>query len=165
MLAARTLDGSGRLLAAGLIAAVTGFVSAHDPVLGLIALATAVLALLVLGAPHAVLLVLLAALPWEGVLGYPSDTLSLVKLLGLLLLMAFLFKVAQGELRLRAPATAHAVGIFGLLVTLSFVVSPDPGAQSGTLLRFYLFLGFFFLMIQLVDDEAGVLRVLRVTAA
>src|SRR5215204_7786521 len=128
MLAARTLDGSGRLLAAGLIAAVTGFVSAHDPVLGLIALATAVLALLVLGAPHAVLLVLLAALPWEGVLGYPSDTLSVVKLLGMLLLVAFLFKTLQGDHRLRAPPTTYAVGLLGLLVTLSFIVSPAPGA-------------------------------------
>lgn len=163
-MAAWLLDRSGRVVTAGLIAAAIGFVSAYDPVLALIALAIAVLALLVLLAPQAVLLVLLAALPWEGVLGYPSDTLSVVKLLGTLLLVAYLFKVFQGEQHLRAPPITYAAGLFGLLITLSFIVSPDPGAGSGTLLRYYLFLGFFFLMVQLVDDEAGVLRVLRVTA-
>ena len=163
-MAAWLLDRGGRVVTAGLIAAAIGFVSAYDPVLALIALASGVLALLVLLAPQAVLLVLLAALPWEGALGYPSDTLSVVKLLGMLMLVAYLFRVFQGEGHLRAPPIAYAAGLFGLLITLSFVVSPDPGAGSGTLLRFYLFLGFFFLMVQLVDDEAGVLRVLRVTA-
>ena len=158
------LDGHGRILTAATIAAAVGFVAAYDPVLGFIALAAAVLALLVLAAPQAVLLVLLAALPWEGVLGYPSDALSVVKLLGMLLLVAFLFKTLQGDHRLRAPPTTYAVGLLGLLVTLSFIVSPAPGAESGTLLRYYLFLGFFFLMVQLVQDEAGVLKVLRVTA-
>jgi putative inorganic carbon (hco3(-)) transporter len=161
-LVAWLLDGRGLVVTAGVIGAVVGLVSARDPVLALAALAAAVLGLLVLVAAEAVLLVLLAALPWEAVLHYPTPTLSAVKVLGALLMASFLIKVLAQRQPLRFPRISYAVGAFMLLVTVSLIFSPDPGSGGGTLLRYYLFAGFFFLTIQLVHDTAGMMRVLRV---
>jgi putative inorganic carbon (hco3(-)) transporter len=161
-LVAWLLDGRGLALTAAALAAAVGFIAARNPMLALGALVAVVLGLLVVVATEKVLLVLLAALPWEGLLHYPTATLSLVKILGALLLVSYLIKVLRGEERLRSAPASWAVGAFMLLVTLSFILSPDPGAGTATLFRYYLFGGFFFLMIQLVQDEAGVMRVLRV---
>ncbi len=161
-MADRLFGDRGLVVTAGLIGAAVGLLSAYDPILALAALAAAILGLLVLVAAEAVLLVLLAALPWEAVLDYPSETVSAVKLLGALLFASFLIRVLARRQPLRFGPITYAVGAFVLLVTVSLILSPDPGASSGTLLRYYLFAAFFFLVIQLVDDMAGVMRVLRV---
>jgi O-antigen ligase len=161
-LTARSLDPRGAILGGGALAIGVGFLSARSPLLTLGLLGASILVLLAVTRPAALLLVLVAVLPWEERLRYPTETVSVVKLLGALVLAAFLLKALQRGSRLRLPPIAYAVGAFVLLVCVSLIFSSDPAAGTGTLLRYLLFAGLFFLILQLVDDEEGLTRVLRV---
>ncbi len=160
---ARLLDGRAvALLVATVGAAAVAYVSSVAPLAALAALAAAVMLVLVLTYPFGTLLLLLAALPWEGLLGYPSETVSAVKLLGLLLLASYLITALLTRRPLNLPPTSLTVGIFVLLVAVSLILSPDPSAGTGKLLRYALFAGFFFLVVQLLNDRARLLMALRV---
>jgi putative inorganic carbon (hco3(-)) transporter len=78
--------------------------------------------------------------------------------------VAWILRALAGRELLRLPGTLAAVIVFGMLLGVSFVFSPDPAAGIGKVLRYVLFIAFFFLVIQLVRDSAGVRRVLRVLA-
>jgi putative inorganic carbon (hco3(-)) transporter len=162
-LAARLLDGRAAVaVPAVVLAAAVAYLSAVAPLVALAAVAGVVVLILVLTHPYATLLLLLAALPFEGLLGYPSETVSVVKLLGLLLLISFLISAIFTDRRLRLPPTSLAVGLFVLLLAVSLTFSPDPAAGTGKLLRYVLFAGFFFLAIQLLEDRDHLLTAMRV---
>ena len=127
-----------------------------------VALAAAVLLIVVLAFPFATLLLLLAALPWEGLLAYPSETVSVVKLLGLLLLVSYVINLLLTDKPLQLPPTGVAVGVFVVLVGVSMLFSPDPATSAGVFLRYLLFAGFFFLTIQLLSDRGHLLTAMRV---
>jgi O-antigen ligase len=159
---ARLLDGRGIVIPAFILSAGLALAASRAPLLALAGVGVVVVLLLVLLWAEAVLLLLVAALPWEDLLQYPSETLSGVKVLGFLLVAAWLLRAfARGE-PLRLPATLAPVLLFGLLVGASFVLSPDPAAGSGKLLRYVLFIAFFFLITQLAHARPAVLHVLRV---
>lgn len=158
----RLVDGRGVILLALGVSAVLAFAAARSPFLALAAVAAVVLLLFVFVLAEAVLLVLLGALPWEGLLHYPSETVSAVKLLGLLLLGAWAFRVLQPGGRLRMPSTALPVIGLGFVVGVSLIVSPDPSAGMAKVLRYALFIGFFILTVQLVTSRASMKRALRV---
>jgi putative inorganic carbon (HCO3(-)) transporter len=63
---------------------------------------------------------------------------------------------------LQLPPTGIAVGVFVVLVAVSLLFSPDPGAGTGVFLRYVLFAGFFFLAIQLLSDRRRLLDAMRV---
>jgi O-antigen ligase len=161
-LAARLLDGRWIALPAAVVAAAVAYVSSVAPLATLAALAAAVVLIIVLTYPFGALLLLLAALPWEGMLAYPSETVTVVKLLGLLLLLSYLMNSLITHKPLRLPPTSLAVGVFVVLLTVSLVFSADPSAGTGKLLRYVLFAGFFFLAIQLLDSRDHVLTAMRV---
>jgi O-antigen ligase len=160
----RLLDGRGVILLALGLSAVLAFAAARSPFLALAAVAAVVLLLFVFVLAGAVLLVLLAALPWEGLLQYPSETVSAVKLLGVLLLCAWAFRVLQPGGRLRMPPALLPVIGLGFAVGVSLIVSPDPGAGMAKVLRYALFIGFFLLTVQLVTSRESMKRALRVLA-
>jgi O-antigen ligase len=161
-LAAWFLDGRGIVVPATIVAAAVAYTSSTAPLAAVAALAAVVVLVLVLTYPFGMLLLLVAALPWEGLLGYPSETVSVVKLLGALLLVSFLITTLMTRQPLVLPRTGLAVGVFVLLVAVSLIVSPDPAAGTTKLLSYALYAGFFFLITQLLDDRARVLSVLRV---
>jgi putative inorganic carbon (HCO3(-)) transporter len=160
----RLLDGRGILLPAAAISLVLAFAAARAPFLALAGVAALVLLLLVFAWAEAVLLVLLAALPWESLLHYPTETVSAVKLLGLLLLAAWGFRVLQPGRPLRLPPTLIPVIGLGFMIGVSLVVSPDASIGIEKVLRYALFIFFFFLTVQLVTSRASIKRVLQVLA-
>jgi putative inorganic carbon (hco3(-)) transporter len=160
----RLLDGRGIVFPALALSLPLAYATAKAPLLALAGVASVILLILVLVWAEAVLLLLVAALPWEGLLQYPTETVSAVKILGLLLVVAWILRALAGRELLRLPGTLAAVIVFGMLLGVSFVFSPDPAAGIGKVLRYVLFIAFFFLVIQLVRDSAGVRRVLRVLA-
>jgi O-antigen ligase len=123
---------------------------------------SAALALLVMLRPRALLLLLVAALPWEGALAYPSDTVSVVKLLGALLLAAWLWHVAAGSERVVLTGLLWPVGLFACSVGLSLALSPDAGQGIVKAFRYALYIVFLFLVTQMAQDRAQVRRILRV---
>jgi putative inorganic carbon (hco3(-)) transporter len=158
----RLLDGRGIAVPAAGLSLVLAFAAARSPVLALAALASVLLLLFVFAWAEALLLVLLAALPWESLLQYPTETVSAVKLLGLLLLGAWALRVLQPGRALRLPSTLIPVIGLGFMVAVSFVVSPDTSVGMDKLLRYALFIAFFFLIVQLVTSRGSITRVLRV---
>jgi O-antigen ligase len=161
-LAARLLDGRGIVVPAAILAAGVAYLSSVAPLAAVAALAAAVLLIVVLAFPFAMLVLLLAALPWEGLLAYPSETVSVVKLLGLLLLVSYVINVLVTDKPLHLPPTGIAVGVFVVLVGVSMVFSPDLPTSAGVFLRYLLFAGFFFLTIQLLSDRGHLLTAMRV---
>lgn len=162
------LDRRGLALTAALIALPIAYLSAIAPLWTLVGAAALVLVWLVLTRAELVLLLLVAVLPWEGALGYPSDTLSVVKLLGMLLFVAWSLRAAARNERLVFPSTVGPVAAFGALVALSLLLSADPEAGVQKALSYVLFIVFFFLVIQLVrtrDDARRVARVFALSAS
>ena len=160
----RLLDGRSVVFPALALSLPLAYATAKAPLLALAGVASMVLVILVLVWAEAVLLLLLAALPWEGLLHYPTETVSAVKILGLLLVVAWILRALAGRELLRLPSTLAPVMVFGMLVGISFVFSPDPTVGIEKVLRYGLFMAFFFLVVQLVRDSAGVRRVLRALA-
>jgi putative inorganic carbon (hco3(-)) transporter len=158
----RLLDGRGVIVPAAGLSVLLAFAAARSPVLALAALASVLLLLFVFAWAEALLLVLLAALPWESLLKYPTETVSAVKLLGLLLLGAWALRVLQPGRPLRLPSTLIPVIALGFMVAVSFVVSPDTSVGMDKVLRYALFIAFFFLIVQLVTTRSSAKRVVRV---
>ena len=149
------------LLGAGLLAAAVGVASAINPLLTIGAFAAILLAVFVLTQPQAVLLLMIVALPWEGLLAFPTEKITVVKLLGLLLLVSVTLNLISQGSRLRAPPTAVAAAAFAIFAAISLIVSPDASAGVTQLLRYTLLVGFFFIVIQLLDDRRRVLRAIQ----
>jgi putative inorganic carbon (HCO3(-)) transporter len=158
----RLFEGPGLALLGALVAGALGYAAARSPVLTLAGAAGLVLALLVLVRGGALLLLFVAALPWENSLDFPSETVSVVKLLGILLLAAWVIQVAAGTQRLQLPATLFPVALFAGAIGLSLLLSPEPSEGFVKTLRFALYMLFLFLVIQLTEDRAHVRAVLRV---
>ena len=161
-MAERLLAGRGLVLPAAVIALPLAAIAALHPLLALLALVAGILTLLVVLRAEAVLLVLVAALPWEDALAYPSEKVTLVKLLGLLLFAAWLLRALARNEPLRLPGVLLPVGLLGAVVALSLIVSPDPGAGMLDFLRYALYIMFFFLVVQLTETRAQVELILRV---
>jgi putative inorganic carbon (hco3(-)) transporter len=109
-----------------------------------------------------VLLLMIAALPWENKLHYPSATLSTVKGIGALVLLAYLLRIlGNRRARIELPPLVGLVVTLFLWVGVSFLASANPSENIQTLFRWLLFVAFFFLIIQLVDGRLEVRRALR----
>ena len=160
-MAERLLAGRGLLVPAALIAAPLALLAALHPLLALLGVLAALLVLFVFLRAEAVLLVLVAALPWEDALAYPSEKVTLVKLLGLLLFAAWLLRSLARSEPLRLPGVLLPVALLGAIVALSLIVSPDPAAGMLDFLRFALYIVFFFLVVQLTTTREQVERILR----
>jgi putative inorganic carbon (hco3(-)) transporter len=161
-MSARLLDGRGVIVPAALLAGALAYGAARAPLIAVAGLGAALLLLLVLVWAEAVLLLLVAVLPWEDLLAYPTETISAVKVLGLLLAGAWTLRALERRSEVRLPSTLGPVAVFGLLVGASLLLSPDPVAGLDKALRYALFIVFFFLVVQLTGDRASVRRFLRV---
>ena len=151
------------------LAAAIAFAAAWHPLLALGALGAAVVGLLVLTNPFGVLLLLVAAFPWDDKLHYPSASVSVVKLLGVLLMAGYAFRALGGARdRGQSPAALPAVLLVGLLAGVSLIVSPDPSAGVVAYSRIVLFIVLFFLVTQLasgIDDIRWIMRVFVASSA
>jgi putative inorganic carbon (HCO3(-)) transporter len=109
-----------------------------------------------------VLLLMIAALPWENKLHYPSAELSTVKGIGALVLLAYVLRMVRDRREpIQLPALMGIVAALGVWVGVSIVVAPDPSESTTTMVRWLLFIAFFFLVIQLVNGREEIRRVMR----
>ncbi len=146
--------------------AVIGLAVAHAPLLALgLVVGVAVLAVLVIRA-DLTLLAMVAALPWEDKLNFPTETLSAVKGIGALVLFAYVLRlVMRPRTMVHLPGLLGVATAFVLWVGVSVVTSTDVAESVTKLIRYLLFFVFFFLVVQLVDGRAQVQRALRVFVA
>jgi len=147
-----------------LVAPPLAYAAALRPYLALAGMAAAGIMALVLLRADLLLLILVAALPWEDSLAPPSAPIPVVKLLGLLLIAAWALRAAAGREPLRLPAVLVTVAAFTYAVGVSFLVSPDQSVSLVKTTSYVLFALFFFVIVQLVRDHADVRRVLIVVS-
>lgn len=154
-----------RLLVAGaalLTGAIVAAALAVSPLAGIAVPVLVVGAVVVVTRPQWVLLAMVVALPWDNKLHYPSASLSLIKLIGAVTFLAYLIHIGRNSRQqIHLPALVGVVVALFLWIGLSMITSTDPGYSVQKMLRYTLFVSFFFLVVQLVDGRAEVERVLR----
>jgi O-antigen ligase len=158
--------GGGDLVAVALLVSVAmAYGAAHSPVIAVGLLACVIFAGWVIRRPDLVLLVVVAALPWQDKLQYPNATLSVVKLLGLALVASYLLRAVRRNDLVRLPPVLGFALAFGLVIGLALIASPEPSAGLQKAFRYVFFILFLFLMIQMVEDRRQAIRLLRVLVA
>src|SRR3954469_5413845 len=108
------------------------------------------------------LALLIAAFPWDDMLGIPTETVSVVKLLGGLLLIGYLLRALSRDEDLRLPPTVAALTAFTMLVLLSLLLSGDLETGLNKKLRYLLFAVFSVLFVQIVRTPGELRTMLRV---
>jgi putative inorganic carbon (HCO3(-)) transporter len=139
-----------------------GLIAARLPLagLGVIALGLGIVAITTRA--DLVLLAMIAALPWENKLHYPSAEFSTVKGIGALVLLAYVLRIVRDRhAAVRLPPLVGITAALFLWVGVSFVTAHDPSESTTTLLRWGLFVIFFFLVVQLIDGRAEMRRAMR----
>lgn len=158
--------GGGDLFAVALIVSLAmAYGAVHSPLIAVGLLVAIVFAGWVVRRPDLVLLVVVAALPWQDKLQYPNATLSVVKLLGLALVAAYFLRAVRQNDVVRLPIILGLALAFGLVIGFALIASPDPSAGLQKAFRYVFFILFLFLMIQLVDNREQAIRLLRVLVA
>jgi putative inorganic carbon (HCO3(-)) transporter len=150
-------------ISAALVGVLFGLIAAPVPMAAVGILFVGVLAAVVLTRPELVLLAMIAALPWENLLHYPSAQLSTVKGIGAALTLAYLLRLCgdRGAV-IRLPRALGVATVLGIWIGLTLVFCANPSGGLEKFARWSLFLIFFFLIIQLVDGRAEIRRVLKV---
>ncbi len=167
-MSARRWGGRDAVAAALVVSLLAAFCAATAPLLGFAAIAGIVLVTWIVARPELVLYVLVAALPWEAMLEFPTETLSVVKLLGLAVVAAYVLHATRRGAEMRFPATLLMALLLGLVVGLSLLVSPDLSIGFGKGVRYAFFIGFLFLLTQMIQDREqahGLLRVFCLSTA
>jgi O-antigen ligase len=149
-------------LAAAMAGAVLGLLVGVAPKIALAALIGGVAGACVLARADLVLLVMIAALPWEAKLHYPSASLSAVKGIGAAVMLAYVIRVAANRrTRVHLPGLLGVVALLAVWITISMIASVDPSECLEKLVRWMLFFAFFFLVVQLVDTRREIRRAMR----
>jgi putative inorganic carbon (hco3(-)) transporter len=163
-MSARPLAGSGLAAAAAALAAAIAYASATTPVGALAGAAVLAVLASVLLAPGLLLAALVAAFPWDDALAYPTATVSLIKILGAIVFVGYLFRALSRGEDLRAPAPVIAALVFAVCMLVSLLLSADPAAGVAQGLRYLLFVGFLFVFVQLVRTRTMLVWCLRALA-
>ncbi|HST55720.1 MAG TPA: O-antigen ligase family protein [Solirubrobacteraceae bacterium] len=124
----------------------------------------ALLAYLVLVRAELLMLVLIAILPWQGALRYPTENLTVAKLVGALLLISVLSTTLIADRPLRFPPVLWAAAALCSAVTVSLCVNSPSTLSVTETLRYWTLTLFVFLIVQLIDSHAAFMRALRVLA-
>jgi O-antigen ligase len=153
------------VVGAGLVAAVAlGWGAAASPKVAVAGVVGAVLAYLAVANPSRLLLVSVAALPWEGMLDtYFPPPLSPLKILGALLAISYVLQALTTHQRIRMPALLVFSGALVFLAFIAYLVAPGAPSSSFTeALRYGSNALFAFLVAQLLVDRAHLVQLLQV---
>jgi O-antigen ligase len=145
-----------------LIAVAVAVPTAFAPLYALAAAAVLMVLGFVVFNAGALLLLMVAAFPWDDMLGYPTETISIIKLLGALLLIGYALRSLARDEEVRLPPTLPSLVVFTMLVLLSLMTSGDVASGLSKTLRYLLFAAFSFLVVQLIRSRAELAALLRV---
>ena len=140
------------LLAIALVALPLALAAAVQPVFAVAGVVAIVLGVLTIFRADVVLLLLVAALPWEDALAPPASPLPVVKLLGALVMAAWAIRLALGREPLRLPPVLISTAAFTFAVGTSLLFSPDQPAGLVKVTSYVSFIVFFFVVVQLIRD-------------
>jgi O-antigen ligase len=139
-----------------------GLLVAWSPLAAIALIAAIVAIVVVVTRAELALLVMIAALPWEAKLDYPSANFSAVKGIGALVMLAYVLRLlGNTRTKLYLSPVHTIVACFGTWILLSLTVSPEPLEGTQKTARWILLLAFFFLVTQLVNDRRQIRSALR----
>ncbi|HEY2398253.1 MAG TPA: O-antigen ligase family protein [Solirubrobacteraceae bacterium] len=150
------------LAGAAVLGLATGLIAARMPLAAVGLMAAAAGVVIVTTRADLVLLAMIAALPWENKLHYPSAEFSTVKGIGAIVLLAYVLQMVRDRrAKIQLPWLVGIVAALLVWVGVSFVAAPDPSESTTTLVRWLLLITFFFLVIQLIDGRVEIRRAMR----
>jgi glycosyltransferase involved in cell wall biosynthesis/O-antigen ligase len=168
MAVSRSLERSLLLAGAYALATAAGVAGVWlidlSPLAPWVLLAGAGMCYLVLVRPDLFVLVLIAILPWQGALQYPTEDLTVVKIVGVLLLVSVLLSTLLTDRRLRLTPVLGAALLLCVAVTASLLVNGLTALSASETLRYWSLTLFAFLIVQLIDSRASFMRAIRVLA-
>ncbi len=165
MTAARQFGGKDMIVAMLGVSLGLAYAAAYNPLLAIVAIVCVIFATWVLARPDLVLYVVVAAMPWNGMLEFPSATLSLNKVLGLALAISWLLWAVRKDAPLKFPPVLVIAATFGFVIGLSLLFAHDTSGGLTKALRYASFFLVLFLAIQLINDRKTLMRVIRVLTA
>jgi len=147
-----------------LAAVAAAWLASVSPLLPWAVLAGAVLAYLVLARPDLFVLALIAILPWQGALRFPTHNVTVVKLVGALLFVSVALSTLLKDRRLRFTPTLGWAVLLCTVVTVSLLANGPNGESLTETLRYWSLALFLFLIVQLIDSDDAFMRAIRVLA-
>ncbi|WP_101948123.1 O-antigen ligase [Mycobacterium sp. 3519A] len=111
--------------------------------------------------PFAILLLLVASFPWDDALGYPTRQVSVGKLLGAALVIAYLASRPHRRW-VPVPRVFWVLMAFLAVLVVSLLRSGQVADGAVQCMRYALFAVFYFLVIQLLTDRARLLLLIEV---
>ncbi len=150
----------GLAVVVGLLMLGRGFVSAPTLVLGLLGLLLT--GILVVLYPQALLILLIAGIPWESDLAYPSESLTVIAMIRVVLPVILLIRIGTTKQSLVVPEFLLPLGLFLCLVLLSLMFSFDPSAGIVKTLRYFIFAASLFAAIQFLGRRSTLIAAVRV---
>jgi putative inorganic carbon (hco3(-)) transporter len=149
-------------LGAVALGAAGAWLASISPLYPWILLAGALLTYLVLARPDLFMLVLIAILPWQGALRFPTHSITIVKLIGALLFVSVALTTLLRDRRLRLTAPIGWAALLCITVTLSLLAGGLSSESISETLRYWTLTVFLFLVVQMIDSREAFLRALRV---
>lgn len=142
--------------------AILGSVADFALRLALILIGLVTVGVLIVLYPQALLLLLIAGVPWESQLAYPSASLTIIAVVRVLLPLILLIRILATKKQLIAPEFLLPLGLFLCLVLLSLMFSFDPGAGVVKTLRYFLFAASLFAAMQFLGGRFITVLAVRV---
>ncbi len=151
-------------LLAPVVGALAGAIAALNVRLALGALVAAIAAVVVFIGTEFLLLAVVASEPWADMLHYPSATVSIPKIVGILTVASWILKTTTGRGQLRFTAQMGWALAFLFVIVLSLMLSPDPAAGVIKAISYGLYVMFLALFVQLFRGQEKIERCLMVYA-
>ncbi len=108
------------------------------------------------------MLALIAILPWQGALRFPTHSITIVKLVGALLFISVLLATLLHDRPLRLTPPIGWAALLCTVTTLSLAASGLSAVSISETLRYWTLTLFLFLVVQIIDSRELFLRALRV---
>ena len=107
-------------------------------------------------------LVLIAILPWQGALRFPTHSITIVKLVGALLFLSVLLATLLHDRPLRFTPPIAWAALLCTVATLSLAASGLSPVSISETLRYWTLTLFLFLVVQMIDSREVFMQALRV---
>jgi putative inorganic carbon (hco3(-)) transporter len=145
-----------------LLGAFAGWLAALNAKVAVGVIAGAAIVILVFVGSEILLLGVVAVEPWSGALAFPTHTVTIPKILGVLAVASWILAAATGRTPLRyAPQIGWGFA-FLLVVVFSLMLSPDPAAGVTKTVSYALYVTILALVVQNFVGRAKVERCLAI---
>ena len=147
-----------------LLGAFAGLLAALNPKIAVAVIGGAAIAILLFVGAEILLLGVVAVEPWSGALAFPTHSVTIPKILGVLAVLSWVLAASTGRAPLRFTPQIGWGFAFLLVIVLSLMLSPDPGTGVTKTVSYALYVTILALVVQNFPGRAKVERCLAIYA-